>query len=145
MQVLRWVACSCDRGMLLWLPEFTSGPHGTARSSPFGQLLEITTGGCRSVVADGEGQLPAISSHTLVCLCRRSSVAYPLKPATQARQLGRRQRVGLTPLALETVREAIAPIRRGAALDQFLPFDMTIAIVNNQGPPTLQHYRESRR
>nr|DAE46073.1 MAG TPA: hypothetical protein [Caudoviricetes sp.] len=29
------------------LSEFTSGPHGTARSSPFGQLLEITTGGCR--------------------------------------------------------------------------------------------------
>ena len=52
-------------GKLLWLPEFTSGPHGTARSSPFGQLLEITTGGCRSVVADGEGQLPAMSRRSL--------------------------------------------------------------------------------
>ena len=47
MQVLRWGACSCDREKLLWLPEFTSGPHGIARSSPFGQLQEITTGGCR--------------------------------------------------------------------------------------------------
>lgn len=64
MQVLRWVACSCDREKLLWLPEFTSGPHGTARSSPFGQLLEITTGNCRSVVADGEGQLPARSGRS---------------------------------------------------------------------------------
>ncbi|WP_241301700.1 hypothetical protein, partial [Burkholderia cenocepacia] len=64
VQVLRWVACSCDREKLLWQPEFTSGPHGTARSSPFGQLLEITTGGCRSVVADGEGQLPARKGHS---------------------------------------------------------------------------------
>lgn len=47
MQVLRWGACSCDREKSLWLPEFTSGPHGIARSSPFGQLPEITTGGCR--------------------------------------------------------------------------------------------------
>ncbi|CAG9225543.1 hypothetical protein BVI2075_960007 [Burkholderia vietnamiensis] len=74
MQVLRWVAYSCDREKLLWLPEFTSGPHGTARSSPFGQLLEITTGGCRSVVADGEGQLPATSSRPASYASRHLSV-----------------------------------------------------------------------
>ncbi|CAN0643048.1 hypothetical protein BCEP27_20702 [Burkholderia cepacia] len=47
MQVLPWVACSCDREKLLWQPEFTSGPHGNARNSLFGQLPEIATGGYR--------------------------------------------------------------------------------------------------
>lgn len=41
-QVLRWVACSCDREKLLWLPEQYSG-----RSSPYGQLSAMASGSYR--------------------------------------------------------------------------------------------------